>query len=195
MTTFDDIKGQSYAKRALEVALAGDHPVLLVGPRNAGKRTLAASLPGLKAEAMDTCSCGNDRITRNCICSERLRYRYHRRFVRRAENFDIVIEVTTVPYKELRCKTPSGWLQADVCRRAEAAREFGKTHTSLQLDETGERTLEMAVRRISLTPGQYFAVLKVARTIANLDASERIKAKHVAEAILYRYDTKRWPGE
>ena len=54
------------------------------------------------------------------------------------------------------------------------------------LDETGERTLEMAVRRMGLSARAHDRVLKLARTIADLGASETISAKHVAEAVQYR---------
>jgi magnesium chelatase family protein len=54
------------------------------------------------------------------------------------------------------------------------------------LDETGERTLEMAMRRMSLSARAHDRILKVARTVADLDGSGAIAAKHIAEAIQYR---------
>ncbi|OFA02085.1 YifB family Mg chelatase-like AAA ATPase [Duganella sp. HH101] len=50
---FADVKGQVFAKRALEVAAAGNHSVLLVGPPGAGKTMLAARFPGLLPEMSD----------------------------------------------------------------------------------------------------------------------------------------------
>jgi magnesium chelatase family protein len=54
------------------------------------------------------------------------------------------------------------------------------------LDEAGERTLEMAVRRMGLSARAYDRILKVARTIADLGGSESVSAKHLAEAVQYR---------
>ena len=54
------------------------------------------------------------------------------------------------------------------------------------LDDAGERTLEMAVRRMGLSARAHDRILKVARTIADLDGSERVTAKHLAEAVQYR---------
>jgi magnesium chelatase family protein len=54
------------------------------------------------------------------------------------------------------------------------------------LDDAGERTLEMAVRRMSLSARAHDRILKVARTIADLGRSDVIAAKHVAEAVQYR---------
>ena len=54
------------------------------------------------------------------------------------------------------------------------------------LDDAGERTLEMAVRRMGFSARGHDRILKVARTIADLDESANISAKHVAEAVQYR---------
>ena len=54
------------------------------------------------------------------------------------------------------------------------------------LDASGERTLEMAVRRMGLSARAHDRILKLARTIADLGESKTISAKHVAEAVQYR---------
>jgi magnesium chelatase family protein len=54
------------------------------------------------------------------------------------------------------------------------------------LDDAGERTLEMAVRRMGFSARAHDRILKVARTIADLDGAAKVSAKHVAEAVQYR---------
>ncbi len=54
------------------------------------------------------------------------------------------------------------------------------------LDDAGERTLEMAVRRLGLSARAHDRLLKVGRTIADLDGCENVTAKHLAESIQYR---------
>jgi magnesium chelatase family protein len=54
------------------------------------------------------------------------------------------------------------------------------------LDDDGERTLEMALRRMGCLSARTTALLKLARTIADLGESKTISAKHVAETVQYR---------
>lgn len=103
-----------------------------------------------------------------------------------------------MPYKELRGEAVAE-SSAQLRERVEAAREKqerrGFTNAALPssrlrqlcvLDDAGERTLEMAVRRMGLSARAHDRVLKVARTVADLDGADRVSAKHVAEAVQYR---------
>jgi magnesium chelatase family protein len=61
-----------------------------------------------------------------------------------------------------------------------------KIRDHCKLDAGGERTLELAVRKMSLSARAHDRILRVARTIADLDEAGAVAAKHVAEAVQYR---------
>ena len=114
------------------------------------------------------------------------------------DRIDLHIEVPAVPFQELRAGD-GGATTAEICSRVNQARAvqssrgFYNAHIPVRqlrklcaLDDAGERTLEMAVRRMGLSGRAHDRMLKVARTIADLDQSERVTAKHLAEAVQYR---------
>ena len=114
------------------------------------------------------------------------------------DRIDLHVEVPAVPYKELRGKQ-DGRGSAEMRQRVEAARAIQQQRGFYNaripppqlrkfcaLDEAGERTLEMAVRRMGLSARAHDRILKVARTIADLDNREHVLAKHLAEAVQYR---------
>ena len=81
----------------------------------------------------------------------------------------------------------------EAARVTQIARGFYNAHILVRqlrklcaLDDAGERTLEMAVRRMGLSARAHDRMLKVACTVADLDHSERVTAKHLAEAVQYR---------
>ena len=103
-----------------------------------------------------------------------------------------------MPYQELRSKdggASSSEMRGRVAetRGIQQARGFNNSNIPVQelrklcaLDDAGERTLEMAVRKMGLSARAHDRILKVARTIADLDHAERVSAKHLAEAVQYR---------
>jgi len=114
------------------------------------------------------------------------------------DRIDLHVEVPAVAYKELRGKD-QGVSSAQMRARVEAARgvqqQRGFYNSRIPsrllrklcvLDDAGERTLEMAVRRMGLSARAHDRILKVARTIADLDHAESVAAKHLAEAVQYR---------
>jgi magnesium chelatase family protein len=114
------------------------------------------------------------------------------------DRIDLHIEVPAVPYRELRDKngavsTAEMRCRVEGARALQQRRGFCNAHLPArvlrkmcELDEAGERTLEMAVRRLGLSARAHDRVLKVARTVADLDGKEQVSAKHLAEAVQYR---------
>lgn len=150
--------------------------------------------------AMNPCPCGfYGDTTRECRCTGAIIQRYLSKISGPLlDRIDLHVEVPAVAYKEMR-GSGDGVSSAEMSERVESARAIQRRrgfynahipHRHLRklcsLDEAGERTLEMAVRRIGLSARAHDRILKVARTVADLDRSERVSAKHLAEAVQYR---------
>jgi magnesium chelatase family protein len=166
--------------------------------RSSGTLTFPARL--MLVAAMNPCPCGfYGDSTRECRCTPGIIQRYLAKVSGPLlDRIDLHIEVPAVPYKELRSKS-DGVSSTEIRERVEQARETQRARgfynaqippaqlrTLCALDETGERTLEMAVRRMNLSARAHDRVLRVARTIADLDGAEHVSAKHLAEAVQFR---------
>ncbi|MBK5294876.1 MAG: ATP-binding protein [Acidobacteriia bacterium] len=149
---------------------------------------------------MHGCRCGfHGDTTRECRCTGAQIQQYLSKISGPLlDRIDLHIEVPAVDYKELRSRG-EGVTSAEIRHRVEAARAvqagrgFYNAHIPHQqlrrlcsLDAAGERTLEMAVRRMSLSARAHDRILRVARTIADLGGSEMVSGKHLAEAVQYR---------
>ncbi|OPX97420.1 MAG: Competence protein ComM [Syntrophorhabdus sp. PtaB.Bin047] len=160
--------------------------------------------------AMNPCPCGHfGDPKRSCTCTASQIYRYRSRISGPLlDRIDIHIEVPPVSIGELsreRAEEPSAAIRQRVARARDVQqnRFNGKhIHANAQmsprlirkhcpLDTPAREMLEAAVDKWALSPRAYHRILKVARTIADLDAGTDIAEAHVAEAIRYRALDKR----
>jgi magnesium chelatase family protein len=158
--------------------------------------------------AMNPCPCGyfNDR-TRDCRCTQPIIQRYMSKISGPLlDRIDIHIDVPAVNYKEIRSKSEpenSATVRARVIRARETQlQRFSVTprdqlycnaqmaprhiRTFCELSADCERLLERAMLQQSLTARAHDRILKVARTIADLEGVPGLEPKHIAEAIQYR---------
>src|SRR5579885_1161250 len=158
------------------------------------------------AAAMNPCPCGYfGDPTRECHCTPPMIQRYVSKISGPLlDRIDIHIEVPAVKYKELRAAASSED-SAAVRARVMAARERQterfrgekKIYANAQMmpkmirkycavSPEGEKLLENAITRLGLSARAHDRILKVARTIADLDGAENVEPKHLSEAIQYR---------
>ena len=155
--------------------------------------------------AMNPCKCGwYGHPSGRCTCSENQVDQYMRRISGPLlDRIDMYVEVPSVEYEAMRRKEkPES--SAVIRRRVNAAREvqkqrFSGTEVSCNaymppamigqfcaLDAAGERLMQSAFDRLGLTGRSHDRILRMARTIADLEGAARIEAPHLAEAIQYR---------
>jgi magnesium chelatase family protein len=160
------------------------------------------------AAAMNPCPCGyHGSAQRECQCSPQMIQRYVSKISGPLmDRIDIHIDVPAVNYKELRSSDSKIESSAQIRERVIRARDIQlnrfaaagergycnaqmgarqiRTHCELGTDS--ERMLERAMQQQGLSARAHDRILKVARTVADLEANPEIESKHIAEAIQYR---------
>ena len=171
--------------------------------RASGQATFPASF-NLVA-SMNPCPCGYfGSADRACSCSEAAVEKYRGRISGPLlDRIDIHIEVPSVRVRDLTgaAKAESSALVRErvvAAREIQSARFAGtptrvngrmtlrQIHAACALDAAGQALIEKAIDRLGLSARAYARILKVARTIADLEAARRIEIRHLAEAIGYR---------
>ena len=155
--------------------------------------------------AMNPCRCGwYGHPSGRCRCSAQQVEQYMRRVSGPLlDRIDMHIEVPSVEYEAMRRKEQPE-TSAAVRQRVNAAREVQKRRFEgtavtcnaymtpamigryCQLDAAGEKVMQGAFERLGLTGRSHDRILRMARTIADLDGAESIQVQHLAEAIQYR---------
>ena len=156
--------------------------------------------------AMNPCPCGYyTDTTKECTCNSNMIQRYLAKISGPLlDRIDIQIEVPAVPFKELNSNT-FGESSTDIRERVIKARQIQRDrfmeanhlfcNADMQsreirkyckIDESANKILKVAMERLGLSARAYDRILKVARTIADLEKSENIHKDHISEAIQYR---------
>ncbi|WP_432628011.1 YifB family Mg chelatase-like AAA ATPase [Brotaphodocola sp.] len=156
------------------------------------------------AAAMNPCPCGYYPDRGRCRCSKMQVRRYADRISKPLlDRIDICVEASPVAFEEIRTKQKNESSEA-IRKRVEEARQIQKERFAgsgiyfnaemggrqieqfCELGKAEEQFLEKIYKRLSLSARGCHKILKVARTIADLEKSERILQSHLAEAVSYR---------
>ncbi len=155
--------------------------------------------------AMNPCPCGYLGDARHqCVCSPAQIHRYRQRVSGPLlDRIDIHVEVPAVPYKDLSNEY-CGESSEKIRQRLQGARQIQverfkndniysnakmrtmhiKKHCVLKTE--ARNIIELAMKKLGLSARAYTRILKVSRTIADIEGSEHIEAEHISEAIQYR---------
>lgn len=165
--------------------------------------------------SMNPCPCGYyNHPEKECVCAPGVVQKYLNRISGPLlDRIDLHVEVVPVSFSELSAERPAE-KSAQIRERVIRAREIQQKRYSsskgvycnaqissrqlrgiCKIDEAGNQLIKTAMEKLGLSARAYDRILKVARTIADLDSSENIQTPHLAEAIQYRsLDREGWAG-
>ena len=164
--------------------------------------------------SMNPCPCGYyNHPDKQCVCGPGLVQKYLNRVSGPLlDRFDLHVEVTPVSFDELT-DAKNSESSIEIRKRVITARNFQQIrfndngiHCNAQMstsilkkhctiDKEAMQILKLAMEKLDLSARAYDRILKVSRTIADLDNSESIETVHIAEAIQYRsLDREAWAG-
>ena len=188
-------------------------------PLEDGKVTIARSAGTVSypsnimlVAAMNPCPCGYlGHPTKECVCTDAAKRRYRDKVSGPIlDRIDIHIEVEPVDYDRLASKQKEE-SSAEIRKRVNRAREIQRkrfagtgitcnakmtprmTREFCRLSAEAEQLLKLSFEKLGLSARAYDKILRISRTIADLEACETIEAPHIAQAVQYRsLDRKYW---
>ena len=165
--------------------------------------------------SMNPCPCGYyNHPEKDCVCSPGVVQKYLNKISGPLlDRIDIHIEVVPVPFEKLSENRPAETSQT-IRNRVVEARKIQEKRFSInigvhcnaqmsskmlrkycEIDSSGQTILKTAMEKLGLSARAYDRILKVSRTIADLEGNEKIQTYHLAEAIQYRsLDRENWAG-
>jgi len=179
------------------------------------KSTVEYPASFMLVSSMNPCPCGYyNHPEKECVCSPGVVQKYLNKISGPLlDRIDIHVEVVPVPFEKLSGAPPaesSEIVRARVVKARQVQEErfieWKGVHCNAQmssklirkfcqLDDAGTALVKNAMEKLGLSARAYDRILKVSRTIADLEASPNIKAEHIAEAIQYRsLDRDNWAG-
>lgn len=156
--------------------------------------------------SMNPCPCGfHHHPTRACVCTQTQIQRYMNKISGPLmDRIDIQVEVESVPFEDMARK-PKGESSEVIRNRVIAARKIqeerfrnlkgiycnaqmssSQLKEFVKLSDDSFESLKTAMKRFSLSARAYDRILKVARTIADIEGSEKVEKTHIGEAVAYR---------
>jgi magnesium chelatase family protein len=192
-----------FKKHVLEVLRQPLEDLKVTISRAASTLTYPASF--MLVAAMNPCPCGYFADPKHeCRCTHQQIHRYRSKISGPLlDRIDIHVEVPAVPHKDLM-KDADAEPSEDIRRRVTAARaiqskrftrakiycnaQMSSRHikTHCNIDDASRRLLESAIDKLGLSARAFNRVLKIARTIADLEGEKDIQVDHISEAIQYR---------